>query len=136
MASSLALPLSDGFFRRLSKESLKEIADQIAEEKANKEAGDKSLLDFVEEELKPLSFLEAERKLPFVYGDVPKELISEPLEDLDPFYRNQMTFIAVNRKKRIYRFNATNSLYLFSPFNPVRRIAIKILIHIYPFMFC
>ncbi|CAM9296026.1 unnamed protein product [Lampetra fluviatilis] len=134
MASSLALPLSDGFFRRLSKESLKEIADQIAEEKANKEAGDKSLLDFVEEELKPLSFLEAERKLPFVYGDVPKELISEPLEDLDPFYRNQMTFIAVNRKKRIYRFNATNSLYLFSPFNPVRRIAIKILIHIYPFM--
>ncbi|XP_032822016.2 sodium channel protein type 2 subunit alpha isoform X1 [Petromyzon marinus] len=130
MASSLALPLSDGFFRRLSKESLKEIADQIAEEKANKEAGDKSLLDFGEEELKPLSFLEAERKLPFVYGDVPKELISEPLEDLDPFYRNQMTFIAVNRKKRIYRFNATNSLYLFSPFNPVRRIAIKILIHI------
>uniref|UniRef100_S4R5Y6 Ion transport domain-containing protein n=1 Tax=Petromyzon marinus TaxID=7757 RepID=S4R5Y6_PETMA len=135
MASSLALPLSDGFFRRLSKESLKEIADQIAEEKANKEAGDKSLLDFGEEELKPLSFLEAERKLPFVYGDVPKELISEPLEDLDPFYRNQMTspFLVMNRKKRIYRFNATNSLYLFSPFNPVRRIAIKILIHIYPF---
>lgn len=42
------------------------------------------------------------------------------------------TFIVLNRGKAIFRFSATSALYVFSPFHPVRRIAIKILVHSYP----
>lgn len=43
------------------------------------------------------------------------------------------TFIVVTKGKTIFRFSATPSLYILSPFNLLRRIAIKILIHSYPF---
>ncbi len=43
------------------------------------------------------------------------------------------TFIVINRGKTIFRFSATPSLYIISPFNLFRHIAIKILIHSYPF---
>lgn len=43
------------------------------------------------------------------------------------------TFIVLNKGKTIFRFSATPSLYILSPFNLLRRIAIKILIHSYPF---
>lgn len=42
------------------------------------------------------------------------------------------TFIVLNKGKTIFRFSATPSLYILSPFNLLRRIAIKILIHSYP----
>lgn len=38
----------------------------------------------------------------------------------------------LNRGKTIFRFSATPALYFISPFNPVRLVAIKILIHSYP----
>ncbi|CAK6979287.1 sodium channel protein type 2 subunit alpha-like [Scomber scombrus] len=43
------------------------------------------------------------------------------------------TFIVLNKGKAIFRFSATSALYIFSPFHPIRRIAIKILVHSYPF---
>ncbi len=43
------------------------------------------------------------------------------------------TFIVINKGKTIFRFSATPSLYIISPFNLFRHIAIKILIHSYPF---
>lgn len=43
------------------------------------------------------------------------------------------TFIVLNKGKAIFRFSATSALYIFSPFHPVRRIAIKILVHSYPY---
>lgn len=46
------------------------------------------------------------------------------------------TFIVLNRGKAIFRFNATPALYILSPFNPLRRIAIKVLVHSYPFRVC
>ncbi|XP_051946773.1 sodium channel protein type 8 subunit alpha-like isoform X12 [Xyrauchen texanus] len=56
-------------------------------------------------------------------------MVATPLEDLDPFYMNKKTFIVLNRGKTIFRFSATPALYMISPFNLARRIAIKILIH-------
>ncbi|XP_029990091.1 sodium channel, voltage gated, type VIII, alpha subunit b isoform X5 [Sphaeramia orbicularis] len=56
-------------------------------------------------------------------------MAATPLEDLDPFYLNKKTFIVLNKGKTIFRFSATPSLYILSPFNLLRRIAIKILIH-------
>ncbi|XP_061333585.1 sodium channel protein type 4 subunit alpha isoform X2 [Pezoporus flaviventris] len=82
-----------------------------------------------EEEIKPRSDLEAGKNLPLIYGDPPLELIGTPLEDLDPFYKDKKTFIVLNKGKCIYRFSATPALYLLGPFHPIRRGAIKVLIH-------
>lgn len=43
------------------------------------------------------------------------------------------TFIVLNKGKAIFRFSATSALYILTPFNPLRKIAIKILVHSYPF---
>lgn len=45
------------------------------------------------------------------------------------------TFIVLNKGKTIFRFSATNALYVLSPFHPVRRAAVKILVHSYPLLF-
>lgn len=42
------------------------------------------------------------------------------------------TFIVLNKGKSIFRFSATPALYMLGPFNPIRRGAIKVLIHSYP----
>ncbi|XP_029879064.1 sodium channel protein type 4 subunit alpha isoform X1 [Aquila chrysaetos chrysaetos] len=82
-----------------------------------------------EEEIKPRSDLEAGKNLPLIYGDPPLELIGTPLEDLDPFYKDKKTFIVLNKGKSIFRFSATPALYLLGPFHPIRRGAIKVLVH-------
>ncbi|XP_009869724.1 PREDICTED: sodium channel protein type 7 subunit alpha [Apaloderma vittatum] len=82
-----------------------------------------------EEEIKPSSDLEAGKNLPLIYGDPPLELVGIPLEDLDPFYKDKKTFIVLNKGKAIFRFSATPALYLLGPFHPIRRGAIKVLIH-------
>ncbi|KAL6090253.1 hypothetical protein STEG23_001317 [Scotinomys teguina] len=39
-----------------------------------------------EEDLKPSPYLEAGKELPFTYGTLPQGMVSEPLEDMDPYY--------------------------------------------------
>lgn len=51
-------------------------------------------------------------------------------------FSSPQTFIVLNKGKTIFRFSATPALYFISPFNPVRRVAIKILIHSYPLTWC
>ncbi|TRY93524.1 hypothetical protein DNTS_032377 [Danionella cerebrum] len=110
--------------RKFTRESLKAIEARIAEENARKAKKNKQERNKDEElRRKPNSSLEAGKNLPFIYGDIPKGLVSVPLEDLDQFYSNQATFIVVNKKKQISRFNAAPALYIFSPFNPLRRIS-------------
>lgn len=46
------------------------------------------------------------------------------------------TFIVLNKGKAIFRFSATSALYIFSPFHFLRSIAIKVLVHSYPFRAC
>nr|XP_058908219.1 sodium channel protein type 7 subunit alpha [Kogia breviceps] len=79
------------------------------------------------EDLKPNTDLEVGKELPFVYGNLPRAMVSEPLEDVDPYYKNKMTFIVLNKKRTIFRFSAT--WCTLSPFNSVRRTTIKILVH-------
>ncbi|XP_073401868.1 sodium channel protein type 2 subunit alpha-like isoform X3 [Dendrobates tinctorius] len=125
MAQPGLVPPGPDSFRYFTRESLKAIEKRIAGEKKAKEGKQDS------EELvsKPSNDLEAGKKLPFIYGDIPPGVVSEPLEDMDPYYANQKTFIVLNKRKAISRFSATSALYILSPFNPIRKAAIKIFVH-------
>ncbi|XP_061731147.1 sodium channel, voltage gated, type VIII, alpha subunit b isoform X4 [Nerophis ophidion] len=120
-------------FKKFTAESLANIEKRIKEEENKKPAkprSDSSHRDTSDEnEPKPNRDLEAGKSLPLIYGDVPKGMMATPLEDLDPYYVNKKTFIVINKGKTIFRFSATPSLYIISPLNLFRRIAIKILIH-------
>ncbi|XP_073097701.1 sodium channel protein type 9 subunit alpha isoform X4 [Manis javanica] len=117
-------PQSFVFF---TKQSLALIEQRIAEGKTKEPREEKK--DEEEERPKPSGDLEAGKQLPFIYGDIPPHMVSEPLEDLDPYYADKKTFIVLNKGKAIFRFNATPALYVLSPFSPLRRISIKILVH-------
>uniref|UniRef100_A0A8D0G2N2 Sodium channel protein n=1 Tax=Sphenodon punctatus TaxID=8508 RepID=A0A8D0G2N2_SPHPU len=113
-------------FFRFTPESLDEIEKRIAERKAKcakEECGDQQE---EEEELHPQLDLKMFKKLPDFHGELPPWLIGEPLEDFDPYYKNHKTFMVLNSRKRIFRFTATDALFIFSPFHPIRRLAIKI----------
>ncbi|XP_069388610.1 sodium channel, voltage-gated, type I-like, alpha [Paralichthys olivaceus] len=126
--AQLLVPPGPDSFRPFSRESLKAIERRIAEEKAKRPKGEKRKRKD-ENGLKASRDLEAGKSLPRLYRDIPKGMVSTPLEDLDPYYANQRTFIVLNRGKFIFRFNASPAFYLLSPFNLLRRISIKILVH-------
>ncbi|KAM9681185.1 sodium channel protein type 5 subunit alpha [Dama dama] len=128
------LPRGTSSFRRFTRESLAAIEKRMAEKQARSSAASQEGRDGLPEEEapRPQLDLQASKKLPDLYGNPPRELIGEPLEDLDPFYSTQKTFIVLNKGKTIFRFSATNALYVLSPFHPIRRAAVKILVHSYP----
>uniref|UniRef100_A0A8C3KFV5 Sodium channel protein n=1 Tax=Calidris pygmaea TaxID=425635 RepID=A0A8C3KFV5_9CHAR len=116
-------PSEANSFRRFTPESLAAIEERIAEKKkqqaeVNKENKDQGV---EEDKLSPQLDLKACKKLPSLYGDVPVELIGEPLEDFDPYYSDHKTFMVVNKRRTIFRFTATPALCVIGPFNPVRR---------------
>ncbi|XP_038157888.1 sodium channel, voltage-gated, type I like, alpha b isoform X2 [Cyprinodon tularosa] len=127
--AQLLVPPGPDSFRPFVPESLAAIERRIAEEEARRPRAERRSDDDDENGPKPNSDLEAGKSLPFIYGDIPPGMVSTPLEDLDPYYSNQKTFIVLNRGKAIFRFNATSALYILNPFNPLRRIAIKVLVH-------
>uniref|UniRef100_A0A674C9T0 Sodium channel protein n=1 Tax=Salmo trutta TaxID=8032 RepID=A0A674C9T0_SALTR len=135
MAAPLMAPPGPDSFKYFTAESLANIELRINEEKNKPPPKQDSSHrdDDDDNKPKPNSDLEAGRNLPFIYGDIPSGMVATPLEDLDPFYQAQKTFIVLNRGKTIFRFSANPALYIISPFNLFRRIAIKILIHSYPF---
>uniref|UniRef100_A0A3B1ITW6 Sodium channel protein n=1 Tax=Astyanax mexicanus TaxID=7994 RepID=A0A3B1ITW6_ASTMX len=126
MAAPLLAPPGPDSFKYFTRESLVNIEKRIAEEKAKPPPKPDSSYrdDDDENKPKPNSDLEAGKGLPFIYGDI-------PVGD-----GGDTTFIVLNKGKTIFRFSATPSLYMISPFNIFRRIAIKILIHSYPFLSC
>ncbi|XP_064559918.1 sodium channel protein type 5 subunit alpha-like [Zonotrichia leucophrys gambelii] len=113
-------------FRRFTQESLAAIKKRIA---AKKKCPKNTTEQKPEEKDRPQLDLKAFQKLPALYGNPPPELIGEPLEDVDPYYKDHKVFIVLNKQKIIYRFTATRALWIFSPFHPIRRRAIKILVH-------
>uniref|UniRef100_A0A8C6X2F8 Sodium voltage-gated channel alpha subunit 1 n=1 Tax=Naja naja TaxID=35670 RepID=A0A8C6X2F8_NAJNA len=131
MEQPVLVPPGPDSFHYFTRESLAAIEQRIAAEKAKQSKQDHK--DNDENGPKPSSDLEAGKSLPFIYGDIPAGMVATPLEDLDPFYVNTKTFIVLNRGKAIFRFSATPALYILTPFNPLRKIAIKILVHSYPF---
>ncbi|EGW00833.1 Sodium channel protein type 10 subunit alpha [Cricetulus griseus] len=121
-------------FRRFTPESLAEIEKQIAAHRAAKKARAKhGERKGQEEKPRPQLDLKACNQLPRFYGELPAELVGEPLEDLDPFYSTHRTFMVLNKGRTISRFSATWALWLFSPFNLIRRTAIKVSVHSYAF---
>ncbi|XP_029978168.1 sodium channel protein type 4 subunit alpha A [Sphaeramia orbicularis] len=118
-------PPGTSAFRLFTQESLAEI------ERLEKEGKSAAEVEGHEDEepLVPNADLEAGKSLPMIYGDPPSEFLNTPLEDLDPFYKAQKTFIVISKGNTIFRFNAEPACYILSPFSSVRRGAIKILIH-------
>ncbi|XP_037382549.1 sodium channel protein type 10 subunit alpha isoform X2 [Talpa occidentalis] len=127
-------------FRRFTPESLLEIEKRIAAKQGTKNKQSKVKQKFrqlksKEEKPRPQLDLKACNQLPKFYGELPAELVGEPLEDLDPFYSTYRTFMVLNKGRTISRFSATRALWLLSPFNPIRRTAIKVSVHSYPLWF-
>ncbi|XP_024864430.1 sodium channel protein type 4 subunit alpha B isoform X2 [Kryptolebias marmoratus] len=128
-------PVGTEVFRHFTPASLKEIqrkqaAKQHEAEQQKEEQNKREKTEKAEEDLpQPASDLEAGKALPFIFGDPPPEFLNTPLEELDPFYQSQKTFIVLSKGNVIYRFNAEPACYLISPFSPLRTFAIKILIH-------
>ncbi|XP_051994608.1 sodium channel protein type 4 subunit alpha B isoform X2 [Xyrauchen texanus] len=126
----LLSPTGSDVFRPFTWESLAEIEQRMAEEAAEREQLKAQNIEVNEEDLpKPSSDLEAGKVLPFIYEDPPSKLLNVPLEELDPFYKAQKTFIVINKGNTIHRFNAEPACYILSPFSCVRRVATRIHIH-------
>ncbi|XP_019745102.1 sodium channel protein type 5 subunit alpha-like [Hippocampus comes] len=122
-------PMGPESFQRFTPDSLAAIEQRIAKEEARRNKHYQEDLGDVEVP-RPRADLEAGKQLPRIYADIPSHLVGVPLEDIDPYYfRDQRTFIVLNKGKAIFRFNATSALYFFSPFHPVRTVAIRILVH-------
>ncbi|KAM4605975.1 sodium channel, voltage gated, type V-like, alpha b [Polymixia lowei] len=122
-------PVGPESLQRFTRDSLAAIEQRIAQEEARRSKHYQEDLGDVEAP-RPRVDLEAGKQLPRIFGEIPSQLVGVPLEDIDPYYyKNQRTFIVLNKGKAIFRFTATSALYLFSPFHPVRRIAIKILVY-------
>ncbi|XP_050314706.1 sodium channel protein para isoform X3 [Anthonomus grandis grandis] len=125
-------------FRPFTRESLAAIEARIAEEYAKQKELEKKRAEGEiryededeDEGPQPDQTLEQGLPLPVrLQGGFPPELASTPLEDIDPFYSNQLTFVVISKGKDIFRFSATNALWILDPFNPIRRVAIYILVH-------
>ncbi|XP_050676151.1 sodium channel protein para isoform X7 [Leptidea sinapis] len=125
-------------FRPFTRESLAAIEARIAEEHAKqkelekKRAEGEVRYDDEDEDEGPQPDATLEQGLPLpvrMQGSFPVELASTPLEDIDPFYSNQTTFVVVSKGRDIFRFSATDALWILDPFNPIRRVAIYILVH-------
>lgn len=85
------LPRGTSSFHRFTRESLAAIEKRLAEKQARGSATLQESRDGLPEEdaLRPQLDLQASKKLPDLYGNPPRELLGEPLEDLDPFYSTQ-----------------------------------------------
>ncbi|XP_050192234.1 LOW QUALITY PROTEIN: sodium channel protein type 10 subunit alpha-like [Myiozetetes cayanensis] len=81
-------------FRLFTPESLAAIEQRIAEKKKqpNKEKEKNKHQGVKEEQLTPQPHLKICKTLPSLYGDIPAELIGEPLEDLDPYYSDHKIY--------------------------------------------
>ncbi|XP_061566903.1 sodium channel protein type 4 subunit alpha B-like [Cololabis saira] len=128
--ASLLPPVGVELFRRFTPASLEEIQRRHDAEEAELQRRTEKNIQIAEEDLpKPASDLEAGKSLPFIFGDPPPELLNTPLEELDPFYQSQKTFIVLSKGNVLYRFNADPAVYLLDPFSRLRQAAIRILIH-------
>ncbi|MEQ2184900.1 Sodium channel protein type 2 subunit alpha [Goodea atripinnis] len=129
-------PMGPESFKRFTPDSLAAIEQRIAQEEARRNKQYQEDLGDVELP-RPRPDLEAGKQLPRIFADIPSHLVGVPLEDIDPYYfKDKRTFIVLNKGKAIFRFSATSALYMFSPFHPIRKLAIRILVHSYPSALC
>lgn len=120
MASSAKIEMASPESKDLvpfTRESLEQTKQHIAKKRGEEH----------KEDLKPNDNLTVGKELPLAYGTLLQEMVSEPLEDVDPYYKDKKIFMILNKNRTIFRFNA--SWFTLSPFSPIRRTAIKILVH-------
>ncbi|XP_076621062.1 sodium voltage-gated channel paralytic isoform X8 [Colletes latitarsis] len=111
-AVSLSVPVSGGFGRKKKKKEVRYDDEDV------------------DEGPQPDPMLEQGAPIPVrLHNEFPPELASTPLEDIDTFYHNQRTFVVISKGKDIFRFSATDAMWILDPFNPIRRVAIYILVH-------
>ncbi|KAI4588552.1 hypothetical protein MJG53_002960 [Ovis ammon polii x Ovis aries] len=108
MAQALLVPPGPESFRLFTRESLAAIEKRAAEEKAKKPKREQDNDD--ENEPKPNSDLEAGKNLPFIYGDIPPGMVSEPLEDLDPYYINKKVCNRICKPRQCFSSSNFQSL--------------------------
>ncbi|GAB0185002.1 sodium channel protein type 5 subunit alpha-like [Grus japonensis] len=84
------LLLGTNNFRKFTYESLAAIEKRIA---AKRNCRRNTIDQKPEEKPRPQLDLKAFQKLPALYGNPPPELIGEPLEDLDPYYKDRLKII-------------------------------------------
>uniref|UniRef100_A0A3B3Z749 Ion transport domain-containing protein n=1 Tax=Periophthalmus magnuspinnatus TaxID=409849 RepID=A0A3B3Z749_9GOBI len=127
---SLLPPVGTEVFRRFTPESLGQIKKCM--DSKNKQV--RIHKSQVEEDcrLKPAPELECGNVLPFFYGAPPPELQDVPLEDPDPFYQSQKTFVVVSKGNVLSRFNADSSCFHFSPFSLFRLALLVNLLFMFP----
>ncbi|XP_032452139.1 voltage-gated sodium channel alpha subunit isoform X9 [Nasonia vitripennis] len=150
--SQVSLSISEeerSLFRPFTRESLAAIETRIAEELAKQKELEKKRAENdtgygrkkkkkeiryddedEDEGPQPDPMFEQGAPIPVrLHNEFPPELASVPLEDIDSFYHNQRTFVVISKGKDIFRFSATDALWILDPFNPIRRVAIYILVH-------
>lgn len=126
--ASLLPPVGTEVFRCLTAASLWELQQHEAarttrgKREENKEEAGK-------DQSKPAWDLEAGMTLPFFYGDPPPGRHRTPLEELDPHFKSQETFIVLGSGNIIHRFNTHPAFGHLSAANPLRKAAIWILSH-------
>ncbi|XP_043470788.1 sodium channel protein para isoform X7 [Leptopilina heterotoma] len=125
-------------FRPFTRESLAAIEQRISEQEAKQKELEKKRAEGEvryddedeDEGPQPDPMFEQGAPLPVrLHNEFPPELASTPLEDIDSFYFNQRTFVVISKGKDIFRFSATDAMWILDPFNPIRRVAIYILVH-------
>lgn len=80
------LPPGTNSFHRFTPESLAAIEKRIEERHTRTSKQENKEQVGEEEKPRPQIDLQACKKLPELYGNLPPELIGEPLEDLDSYY--------------------------------------------------
>ncbi|KAJ8309561.1 hypothetical protein KUTeg_014435 [Tegillarca granosa] len=126
-------------FQEFTPKALAEIENRIKEQQAEAneqkqtEEGEEEEPPHHEEEKKPNPKWEIGKKIPLSFkDDFDSKLVGKPLVDLDPYYENDLTFMVIGKDMSVSRFSATKALFLLTPFNPLRRLAVYILVHPYP----
>ncbi|XP_046400026.1 sodium channel protein para-like [Ischnura elegans] len=110
-------------FRPFTKQSLADIEERIAAKQGQAKRKDG-------EGPQPDPTLAQGRRLPArLRIRYPGGLAAKAIEDIDPFYQNQRTFVVINKWKYISRFSATNALWILDPFHAIRRLLISTLVH-------
>ncbi|MGH0167237.1 UNVERIFIED_CONTAM: hypothetical protein FKN15_074185 [Acipenser sinensis] len=85
--ATLLLPAGPDSLHRFTRESLAAIENRIAAEQARNAKQEYQEVLGDQEKPRARPDLEASKQLPRIYGDIPSQLIGEPLDDLDPFYK-------------------------------------------------
>ncbi|RZB40765.1 Ion trans and/or PKD channel domain containing protein [Asbolus verrucosus] len=128
-ATSNSSPEEQKIFHPFTPNTPAAVEAKIADELKKGTEG-KTGIEEKNEDSRPDPSLKQGLRLPFRFWRIlPMLLVNTLLQDIDPFYNNKRTFIIIDRRRNIFRFSATNALWILSPFNPVRRVAIHVLMH-------